>query len=69
MIPEDGEGKVVHFEDVNGVLTAHLNIGGEAAIAADTYPRLRKSEIECILRGWTPFYRERITLPNSETVL
>ncbi|KAF2234174.1 hypothetical protein EV356DRAFT_515608 [Viridothelium virens] len=34
---EDVEKKIMHFEDENGGLTAHLHTGGEDVFAADTY--------------------------------
>lgn len=65
---EDNLGEVIAFENVGGVLTAHLHAGDDTMhISCDILP-LPKMEVECILRGYPPFYRSRIRLPWGEYV-
>ena len=59
---------VISFKPVNEVLTAHLDAGGDDGIMVGMVPALTKHEVECIILGYPPFYREYITLSDGSKV-
>jgi hypothetical protein len=65
---ENDTGSVASFENVGGVLTAHLHAGDDSIGTTFGEPGLTKAEVECILQGFPPFYRSVLKLPNGQYV-
>ncbi|KAK5054589.1 hypothetical protein LTR84_001480 [Exophiala bonariae] len=59
------KSKVVTFKKVDGILTAHLHTGGDDGFAVIHIPTLTKRELECIMKGYPPFYRESIQFEDG----
>lgn len=65
------EGIKIEFQDVDGITTAHIQ-GSEHSFPRRQPPLgldVTKREMELILRGYPPWYRDPLPLPDNRNVL